>query len=716
MSKTYTTLVGAPPSPLLLSWFTWYKKLLALRFAFCNVPRGITYFISNNDGSDSNDGLTASTPFKTIAKAQAILTASSGNIALLFKRGDEWLENTGIDVSKTFSTVAYYNTLGSIVNWVFSRLGGNYDTNKPFFNNFTIKYNRDGGWGTASGNRYQRAETNDIAWLRDQNDRLNPYIRVSSTALVASTVRSFFWSANVLYVNAGAGINPNNRNLESVISNFADGISLSGNGSMAKGIRCDGWGINRGTPVTQNHAYVSKASGTDEVLFMDMEGYYGASHVATHYLGGNTGGFATFINCKAGFTIYNSTGESIFNTYSDGGQQETIFHNCEIPYGTLPSDDWVTATAVVRGGALYGHSNGTAVSLIICFGMRTSANKWAAENPASSFANLPSATLITDARAFVVNCVHEESNHGGTFRLCHSNSVQMNNAYYLKPNGNSTESLASDDQPNGWAINCFTQFDMTNITQSTYGLWNNNGIASTPHIYHCHLHLKNSSTADFLMERSNYFSPANTDSGGEMINSMVTVENFTGGKVAWLGFNNNTNSKNNAFFGLSASANAFANFNSQTSPTTLGSLPVPILSTSYFNSSLYHTGYALGLEYDAKLTPRQTTPSIGPMDEVPYEIGMNSHSVLPKSEFLDINVYSATISKNPSPPVSGLISGDGSQTVFVAPFYPRSALVDGREIYPVSYDGTINFTIATGLVITFLNGGPTSDLAFYPLN
>jgi hypothetical protein len=50
-----------------------------------------TYYVSSSTGSDSNNGLSEATPWKTLSKIQRS-TFSPGDKVLL-KRGDTWLES-----------------------------------------------------------------------------------------------------------------------------------------------------------------------------------------------------------------------------------------------------------------------------------------------------------------------------------------------------------------------------------------------------------------------------------------------------------------------------------------------------------------------------------------------------------------------------------------------------------------------------------------------
>src|SRR5262245_6886667 len=51
-------------------------------------------YISNSQGSDSNDGLSASSPVKTLSKGESLLRNGSAD-QLLLKRGDTWHEAFG---------------------------------------------------------------------------------------------------------------------------------------------------------------------------------------------------------------------------------------------------------------------------------------------------------------------------------------------------------------------------------------------------------------------------------------------------------------------------------------------------------------------------------------------------------------------------------------------------------------------------------------------
>ena len=690
MADTYTTLVGAPPDPRSKDWYVWLRKLVNYRVAWCDIPRLTVYYFSQSSGNDTTGDGTILLPYQTIAKAQALHDAGTSDMAFLFKRGDEWNETAGLTFTKARCTVGAYG------------VGERY-----FFNRFTVKYNMT-GWTVATGNRYTRIETNDIAWVRNQYSRLdNVYSRQSTAALVASNPLSFWYepaasftvtiaspavfsktghglvagdkiqlsttgalptglSINTDYfvisagltadafqvsataggaaintsgsqsgvhslrprvhINSGVSINPNILNLEAVITNTVDGITLSGDGSYAYSGRLDGWGMSRTTSATQKHAYVSNATTTAAVLFRDMEGYYGSSHIATHYVGGSNGGFATFINCIAGYTSYNSASETIFNSFALNGGEEAIFLNCEVAYGTLPSSDWVTATVICRGQALISHTGGggATTSLIITYGMRIKGSKWGAASPCGGMGNPPTVTTIADVRGFYVGEVFEEHNRSGSgFLIATPSVVRMNGVYMLKPETFGTGALSTANQ-NGWLINCFVQLDLTFCQGGTNPMaFYNTASENTLKLWGNHIHYKNFTGLTTGLDRDTLSGGSGFSDGGELINNIFSSD--SSGTAAYVGFGNAATSSfsNNAYFGMTQSNGVDRGYNLHLNPVALSASPVA-LRPAVFNSELYHAGTDLSMDYDSRLTLRHTTtPSIGPVDELSYATGLN---------------------------------------------------------------------------------------------
>ena len=81
---TYTQAVGNPPPVTSAAYDAWSVKWLNYRLNECPVPRAASYYFALS-GDDSAGAGTLASPFKSVAKANAVLAASAGNIALLFK-------------------------------------------------------------------------------------------------------------------------------------------------------------------------------------------------------------------------------------------------------------------------------------------------------------------------------------------------------------------------------------------------------------------------------------------------------------------------------------------------------------------------------------------------------------------------------------------------------------------------------------------------------
>jgi len=85
----------------------------------------VTYYVSTS-GSDSNDGLSTSTPWQTLAKVNA-LSMTAGTY-VLFKRGDTWSSTTSLVVpaSGTATHYNYFGAYGTGANPIITRSDSNY--------------------------------------------------------------------------------------------------------------------------------------------------------------------------------------------------------------------------------------------------------------------------------------------------------------------------------------------------------------------------------------------------------------------------------------------------------------------------------------------------------------------------------------------------------------------------------------------------------------
>ncbi|HEX4124252.1 MAG TPA: hypothetical protein VHY37_05950 [Tepidisphaeraceae bacterium] len=113
MASTYSTLVGAPPHPKTFAFRDWYSRLLGLRISYSAQARPTNYYFAQA-GNDSTGSGTQASPYKTIAKANALVAAGSGNIGCFFNRGDTWTETAGLtDDGKPNVTFGAYGAAGA---------------------------------------------------------------------------------------------------------------------------------------------------------------------------------------------------------------------------------------------------------------------------------------------------------------------------------------------------------------------------------------------------------------------------------------------------------------------------------------------------------------------------------------------------------------------------------------------------------------------------
>jgi uncharacterized repeat protein (TIGR02059 family) len=86
------------------------KNFIIISFLLLNAIASATNYYVSSSGNDSNNGLSSSTPWKTIAKVNASSFATGDSI--FFKRGDVWREQI-VPKSGSISKYLYYGAFGS---------------------------------------------------------------------------------------------------------------------------------------------------------------------------------------------------------------------------------------------------------------------------------------------------------------------------------------------------------------------------------------------------------------------------------------------------------------------------------------------------------------------------------------------------------------------------------------------------------------------------
>ena len=532
-------LIGPMPSPKSIKFRQWVNDLIAYRTRSTTAPRTTTYYFSTTGNDVSGDG-SQGNPFATVSKAITLLAAGTGGMAFLFKRGDQWNETTLMTLNKPNCTVGAWGTA----------------SNKPWFNRFTLKYN-SAGWTLAAGNRYTRAETTDMAWLRYQDylQSKDPALclkLVSSSAECEANSNTFFWGANVLHVNLG-GTNPNTLNLEACPTNTANGFDVTATGCRIEGIRVDGWGMSVANPHSPQSYQIRWALPTNGVgSASNCETFYGGTHLHAIYNPGATalGGAVLIEDCDAGFALQGGAGETIFNTYVTLGECETIFNRCKVVAGTLPNG---VAAWAVRGKAFYGHTAGVGKhDLIICNDCEIIDSAITTQNTAD-FADTRPAISIETCRTFIIGEVHIGRAVPWTpyLNTCYINCFWDITPAIDYPAGGYSAAGASSQEFDGYWINCTWRVNQINQASTTRrALFNALGTTNECQFLHCRLHITQTDNAFGIDYDAN---GADSAPNAVFANTIYTAEVASGAVTVAL---NNTAGKcfNNAYRNITGGA------------------------------------------------------------------------------------------------------------------------------------------------------------------
>lgn len=517
-------------------WQTVLAGVIDLRLRECPRERGTTYYFSTS-GSNANDGLTSGTPKQTLAHAQALLALHGSDVRIRLKRGDTWEETTGLTLSYPNCTLDDFGT-GA----------------KPLLNRFTVKYaSGGGGWTLVTGTRYSRTEANDLAWVRKVANRLDaPISRASSNTGAGGIAGNwYYWASNTLTIDIG--VDPNTVNLEAVIGNSASGVTVSGDGCRVENIRGDGWGCHRTITATQAEGIHTAMSGTDVAALVGCESYYGSSHAMAQYYNGS-GGSVLFLSCLAGYTKFNSSGETVFNSFSADGQHEAIWVDCQAVYGTLPSADWYNAaTAARRGRAFYAHTTTGTCQWHITHRCRVPDNAFGA-TVGALFGNLPAGDVATARGLVVEETIEGGLGTGNNLFISGLYQVTYGAAWRLRPHDpGGTRALNGGTAANGYFVNGIVRIDLSGISGSRAAFWNAlTATDSTIRILHSRFEFE-AGTQDFDFD----YDRGSTEA---LIANSVIVKR-SGSNTIGIGTNNLAATlRNNAYYGIAGTGSrAYSN-------------------------------------------------------------------------------------------------------------------------------------------------------------
>jgi hypothetical protein len=589
-------------------FLTWRRAIVGAKLAPTKWSAATTYYVSQSEGNDSYDG-SQENPWQTLAKVQTTISGlgAGSKTVFRFKRGDEWTE-TGTGTG-TNSSSCLLVTGASDTQIGFADYGTG---NKPLFNRFVNSYTS--GWTVSSGNVYVQNVSEDVAWVRIASDRLTPmYDAADATDCatdVSETSGSFFFDSATgdLYINLG-GTNPNTVTIETADSND-EAIELRGDGCFVENIRIDGCGIHRTNGATQGGIRIT-TSGTATARADGCEAYFCSSH-AIHHIGFTTsGGIAVFQNCSAGYTFYNSSaGETIFNTYAQDGGHESYFQDCSVPYGTLPSHDWMDHTdadgARLRGTGIYAHTAGSDTGFIFVDGLDcTHDNAWGPMGVGSN-ANAPTAATVEDAAVVWFNCNYENSRNGMQLnRLAPFRGLAMSCSAIGKYGGDVTWRALTVTNQSGWMVNSLIDVEYPAALTNAHGIFNGSGNSSIRFYFSRIIQRATSATHDL---RINY-DFASTWSSGE-------VENCVLARIGTYDLSSSLTSSgaaadNNASYGWKGSS---VGTNEVTITTEAEAVQSSANDPSYDTYNAADTTTGVVPEFDRLLNLRTSTTSIGDLN------------------------------------------------------------------------------------------------------
>jgi hypothetical protein len=426
MSNSAISIAGNPPVAsgnkiTLRPLREWIQKLIDARLTYCPLERATTHYFSAQSGDDVTGDGTEALPWATLAKAQEVLTASSGNIRLRFLRGDEWYQTNGITVNKSNVTIDAYGVGAA-----------------PIFCRFTVLYPNATSWTLESGNVYYREESNDIAYLRERQDIRNPYYLANSIASCEARPGSFWYDpiAARLYVHRrdSGNINNDGRNYEAVISNTTPGISPTVSANLDSiridGIRVDGYGMHRTNEHNPGYCIKLSQSGQNVGCVTNCEAYYSTTHVMGH-ADTNSGGISLWLGNRMGWCTPSTVHSPLILVgYATNGGHEFISAGNTFISGQLP---YTFGDSTAR--AVGSHAGGSAIaSLLVSIDDVVIGGDFQATQP-PGLGSAPSASIanLNNFRAFVIGAKFDTRKSQSSFRtgaqICQTNVLTANCSY-----------------------------------------------------------------------------------------------------------------------------------------------------------------------------------------------------------------------------------------------------------------------------------------------
>lgn len=327
--------IAAQPSALSSDIKGWIESVLNHRNDYCaDATRTKYIYVSDSEGSDSNDGLTEETPVKTLSKAQTLLSSRGSGTNILLKRGDIWQRQS--------ITIGTSNT----------KLGAYGLGEKPVLIGCEKIAAGSGSWTHESSNAYSASVDPltgvNLVFAGDPSTSTGyAYLRECAMGLqpdqsgVISNPGSYARSSTDLLIQLPDGADPDTvdvwyRESDTTAPTSADGVLVTADQCIVTGLRVLGYG---NLPAGQHYNISVETSGTDHVVVDDCDILFNASHhVYGHYTNTN-GGITLWKDCEVGYCNTDNTDASTLGIdYAANGGQESYRWNITTIGGPLDGD------------------------------------------------------------------------------------------------------------------------------------------------------------------------------------------------------------------------------------------------------------------------------------------------------------------------------------------------------------------------------------------
>ena len=576
------------------------------------LERATTYYFDTTRPDNTGDGLTLATAKKDATELAALAAADR---AFLFVGGQRHVM-TGplLEYAGDNLTIAGLDTGGGSRSFVIDRFS-------------TTLAAASSSWTLAAGNRYTATMATEVAAVKLRIDPLGlardtNLVKVASSAACESTANSWYWTASTIHLNLN-GDNPDTYDVDLLPTNTDNGVEFSGDGCRLADATFYGFGCDNTTVANQNQGATNASSGDDANYYERVSCYYSGSHAMAHYLGSGSGGRSYWKDCDAGYTRWNSSGgETVANSYSSGGGQETWFDSLKVRTGTLKSSDWDYATDGARAKGVFGHTATGSMDLGVMWRCTTEASHTPCRS-LGAFDDTPTFETweLGNCRNFIVGCSQQMPTRamaaGQSFELC-NNVIHKGCSYAFRPNGASPDALFSAARPRDvYWLDTIVDLDLQDVDDANFGVYNGSSGVGKLLIDSCFIRVQNNPGTTGTRFGIDYDTAFLTTAAGnsdesQMSNSIVAYGASAGGNQ-YLGLTNLVgNLTNNAFFGVTQDAGDARGYDNDSAEIALAAMPVPGVSVDALVAAgtTRHVG-----DYDGNFRRRSNArPSVGPFE------------------------------------------------------------------------------------------------------